>query len=517
MRLLELKSNGKFSLTKDLVQKIPPYVILSHTWGEDNEEVTYKDLAEGTGKEKIGYKKIQFCGEQAARDRLQYFWTDTCCIDKTNSTELSEAINSMFKWYQDAVVCYVYLSDVQNHWDLDRSRWFRRGWTLQELLAPKHMVFFNYKWEKLNKRSNLSPAISRITGIPRRILLLNVSGDYSVAQIMSWAAGRETTREEDIAYCLLSLLGVNMPLIYGEGARAFERLQQEFMRTSTDHSLFSWRETGAERGPFARSPTEFRHCKDFAVGKEHSLDFLMTNRGLRINLPLMSVEDGNFAAVLDCHGPDDCRLAIYLKEVRPGVYRRVRCTEELRRIDPGEMIPTPKTVYIEPAAPRTFSRDRSMIQKDGYSFRVDFGAALRHGFCLEQHHSPDDKFQWNLMDSNEGFSDLTVDCSGQYGGLLFNNTESGEQFIVILGIHNWKVWLDITDIGTDETFKGVVEEYYHYHKAHDYNNSRCSCRSLRNSLDRIAKPLSRGMSVYTSINRGELQHQFRVEVLVRDD
>jgi hypothetical protein len=84
---------------------------------------------------------------------------------------------------------------------------------------------------------------------------------------------------------------------------------------------------------------------------------------------------------------------------------------------------------------------------------------------IEQHHSPDNGFQWNLTNSIEGFSDLTVDCSGQYGGLLFNNTESGQQFIVILGIHNWKVWLDITDISTDETFKSVVEEYYHYRKA----------------------------------------------------
>lgn len=135
----------------------------------------------------------------------------------------------------------------------------------------------------------------------------------------------------------------------------------------------------------------------------------------------------------------------------------------------------------------------------------------------EQHHGPDNGFQWNLTNSIEGFSDLTVDCSGQYGGLLFNNTESGEQFIVILGIHNWKVWLDITDISTDETFKSVVEEYYHYRKAHDNNNSRCRCGSPWNSLDRTANPLSRGMSVYASINRGELERQFRVEILVEDD
>jgi hypothetical protein len=231
----------------------------------------------------------------------------------------------------------------------------------------------------------------------------------------------------------------------------------------------------------------------------------------------MRVEDGNFAAVLDCHGPDDCRRAIYLKEVRPEVYRRVRCNEELRRIDPGEVIPAPKTVYIEPAVPRTLGRDRWKPQEDGYSFRVDFRAALLNGFCLEQHHSPDDKFQWNLTNSNEGFSVLTVDSSGQYGGLRFHNTESGEQFIVILGIHNWIVWLDITDIGTDETFEGVVEEYYHYRKPHDNNNRRCRCDSPWMGLDRVAKPLLRGMSVYTSIKSGELERQFIIEILVKLD
>ncbi|KAK5558100.1 hypothetical protein LTR46_004279 [Exophiala xenobiotica] len=493
MRLLQLTNDGELSLTKNRINNIPPYAILSHTWGDDEEEVTFKDLSEGSGKPKTGYRKIQFCGAQAAHDGLQHFWVDTCCIDKTNNAELSEAINSMFNWYQDADICYVYLSDALDFSTLDSSRWFRRGWTLQELLAPKRMVFFNSRWVRLDTRSNLSPTISRITGIPRRMLLLDFSGEYSVAQVMSWAAGRETTREEDIAYCLLGLLGVNMPLLYGEGPRAFERLQQEFMKTSTDHSLFSWRGPGAERGPFARSPTEFRHCKDFTAGEGHSLDFSMTNRGLRIDLPLVIVEDGNFAAVLDCRGPDNFRRAIYLKEVRPKVYRRVRCTEELRRIDPGEVISTPTTVYIEPAIPRTLGRDRSMPRKDGYSFRVDFRAALLNSFSLEQHYSPDDKFQWNLTNSTEGFSFLTVDCSGQYGGLRFNNTESGEEFSVILGIHNWKAWLDITNIGTNETFESVVEEYYHYRTAHVKHN------------------------IYISINSGEFERQFRVEITVNID
>src|SRR5262245_61684943 len=114
MRLLQRSSTGEFSLTKDLVDDntIPPYAILSHTWGADTEEITFKDLTNGSGKDKPSYEKIQFCGGQARRDDLQYFWIDTCCIDKSNHVELQEAINSMFRWYQNATKCYVYLSDV---------------------------------------------------------------------------------------------------------------------------------------------------------------------------------------------------------------------------------------------------------------------------------------------------------------------------------------------------------------------------------------------------------------------
>ena len=122
MRLLELKDNGKFSLTNDIVIDIPPYAILSHTWGRDNEEVTFKDLMESSGNAKAGYKKLQFCREQAARDGLQYFWVDTCCIDKSNNTELSEAINSMFRWYRNTAKCYVYLSDVSAPVSHEKSR-----------------------------------------------------------------------------------------------------------------------------------------------------------------------------------------------------------------------------------------------------------------------------------------------------------------------------------------------------------------------------------------------------------
>src|SRR5271168_5226162 len=144
MRLLLRSETGEFSLTEDLVgdDPIPPYAILSHTWLADTEEPTFEDLTNGTGEEKLGYEKIRFCGEQARQDGLQYFWVDTCCINKANYAELSQAINSMFRWYHNATRCYVYLSDVPSSpfdtndefnpqsWDSDfwKSKWFTRGW-----------------------------------------------------------------------------------------------------------------------------------------------------------------------------------------------------------------------------------------------------------------------------------------------------------------------------------------------------------------------------------------------------
>jgi hypothetical protein len=130
MRLLRVErdSAGQLSLTKDFIgDNIPKYAILSHTWGADVEEVIFQDLMNRTGENKSGYKKIDFCRDQAERDGLRYFWVDTCCIDKANSTELAEAINSMFRWYRNAAKCYVYLSDVSTN-DLDQVDTSLQSW-----------------------------------------------------------------------------------------------------------------------------------------------------------------------------------------------------------------------------------------------------------------------------------------------------------------------------------------------------------------------------------------------------
>ena len=233
MRLLQLLANGEISLARDLIEHVPPYAILSHTWGSDEEEVTFSDLKTDAGRTKAGFQKIRFCGEQAARDGLHYFWVDTCCIDKSNNTELAEAINSMFRWYRNAARCYVWLADVPRTpiapWEepFRRSRWFTRGWTLQELIAPSSVEFFSPEGRLGDKRS-LEREIHRITGIPLSALRGCALSMFTVAERMAWAEKRTTRRAEDKAYSLLGIFGTYMPLIYGEGIEnAFRRLQDE--------------------------------------------------------------------------------------------------------------------------------------------------------------------------------------------------------------------------------------------------------------------------------------------------
>ena len=247
MRLLHIASDGKLRWAEEYIgnEKVPDYAILSHTWGE--QEVIFDNLknlniAEDIGaRSKAGWDKIRFCAQQTERDGLNHFWVDTCCIDKSNSQELQETINSMFRWYQNAKKCYVYLSDVKrNTCDADsdsyqrwmpafrESRWFTRGWTLQELLAPKSVEFFSKEGERLGDKQSLRDTIHEITGIPIEALQGRPISEFGVAERFSWAANRQTTREEDEVYCLLGIFGINLPLIYGEQRlSAMKRLLNE--------------------------------------------------------------------------------------------------------------------------------------------------------------------------------------------------------------------------------------------------------------------------------------------------
>ena len=246
MRLLAYNNDGEFSLTQFFGNDIPDqYAILSHRWGP--EEVTVADLMDGTGKGMAGYSKIRFCGEQARRDGLQYFWVDTCCIDKSNAVELQEAITSMFRWYRDAAKCYVYMSDVPTAkrkrsasqsefaWEsaFRASRWFTRGWTLQELLAPSSVEFFSQEGNRLGDKKSLERQIHEITGIAVSAIHGASLSQFSVEERLLWAENRQTTRKEDKAYSLLGIFDVYMPLIYSEGRdNALSRLKEEINKPS---------------------------------------------------------------------------------------------------------------------------------------------------------------------------------------------------------------------------------------------------------------------------------------------
>ncbi|KAH8592574.1 hypothetical protein B0O99DRAFT_548496, partial [Bisporella sp. PMI_857] len=250
MRLLQTEEGGGFSLIEHVGDNIPRYAILSHTWGADDEEVSFKDLVEGVGKSKAGYKKIRFCATQAASDGLPFFWVDTCCIDKSSSAELAEAINSMFRWYQDAARCYVYLSDVSvstsdgdgefsRRWksSFKKSRWFTRGWTLQELVAPTSVEFFSEEEQRLGDKQSLEQTLHEITGIAIQALRGSPLSHFNVDDRMSWAANRQTKREEDAAYSLLGIFDIHMPLIYGEGRKkASIRLRKKIEQSLKDES-----------------------------------------------------------------------------------------------------------------------------------------------------------------------------------------------------------------------------------------------------------------------------------------
>ncbi|PPJ54968.1 hypothetical protein CBER1_05647 [Cercospora berteroae] len=318
MRLVDTHSLKLVEFTED---KTPygRYAVLSHRWSDD--EVTFKEFRKGLNKDSIGYRKIVAACEYAKAHRYAYVWIDTCCIDKRSSAELSEAINSMYRWYQRSAACYAYLQDVAYGETADEltiidalkaSRWFGRGWTLQELLAPAEVIFLNAQWQAIGSRQDdyIATAVSQITGIGLYDLNNFNHQRPSVARKMSWAARRVTTRPEDLAYCLLGLFDVNMPMLYGEGMlKAFMRLQQEIIKKSDDKSIFAWGwdlpgEFGlAWYGLLAPSPAPFDNCGEIVVDEgnfENKYPYEMTNQGLSLRSKAELLGSEKYLIDLDC-------------------------------------------------------------------------------------------------------------------------------------------------------------------------------------------------------------------------
>jgi hypothetical protein len=361
MRLLNART---VTLEEFFENEAPGYAILSHTWGKD--EVSLQEIQGSPPLCKSGYTKILKACQQALRDGLDYVWVDTCCIDKTSSAELSQAINSMFRWYEKAWVCYAYLVDVslddERNDAFRKSRWFTRGWTLQELLAPKRFNFYSSDWSYIASREDLADIISTVTKIDQQYLRSTVQhhrGAYlqqaSVAERMSWASTRQTTRTEDIAYCLLGIFGISMPLIYGEGEMAFIRLQEEILKRSDDQTLFAWTFPQGEApdlntrprgllswpfntprhhsdypvtsvGVFAQSPANFQSSGDFipcdVEDQEHDSAASVTNRGVRVSLPIS--KSGRTFGMLQCRPKNDPTklLAIPLERLKGNQFAR---------------------------------------------------------------------------------------------------------------------------------------------------------------------------------------------------
>ncbi|KAF4417017.1 Vegetative incompatibility HET-E-1, partial [Fusarium acutatum] len=298
MRLINTKTLG---LHEFFNGNTPPYAILSHAWGD--QEVTFRDWQNRQQvTQKHGYSKILQACNQALNQKLEWLWVDTNCIDKSSSAELSEAINSMFAYYQRSEVCYAYLADVPTanqdiellNSELRSSRWFTRGWTIQELIAPGHLVFYAADWSSIgSKDDTLVDLLTSITKIDSTYLT-GYEDIYQapISKRMSWLAKRITTRIEDMAYCMLGIFDINMPLLYGEGKRAFFRLQEEIIKSCNDHTIFCWE--WADDVPddwaslLAPWPTVFAGAGGCRRESSDNVSvFSMTNAGLSIRLPVI--------------------------------------------------------------------------------------------------------------------------------------------------------------------------------------------------------------------------------------
>lgn len=371
-RFLDAKSHEKHPDKEELRhQQRIPYVIISHVWRK--KEVIYEDMVQFN---KLEASKSWEKPESAAKivgacktvlryynKKVEHLWLDTVCIDKKDPTELSMSINSMYRWYKEAEVCFAYLDDYPTMEVpiFTQSKWFTRGWTLQELVAPRKVIFFDKDWKEIGDKLSLQTSLTRQTKIGGKYLLhLHDVSHASVSQRMSWFSGRITTVSEDTAYSLLGLFGVNMPLLYGEGKeRAFRRLQEEIMKYSDDHSLFAWKTENRPKhrsGLFAGSPDCFQGTGDYEhkPNRYNNKPFQMTNKGISIDLYLQQYQN-LYIASIDCLHDDKHYLGIYLKCLSSETqqYRRTKTDEICRVVSSGRGELT--SIYVKPPDDITFS------------------------------------------------------------------------------------------------------------------------------------------------------------------
>ncbi|KAM7189310.1 Heterokaryon incompatibility protein (HET) domain containing protein [Naviculisporaceae sp. PSN 640] len=473
---MRLINTNKLSPEEFIGSNIPPYAILSHTWEED--EATYADWMspaglQGNGKGKV---KIRSACELAQRQGYRYIWVDTCCIDKSSSAELTEAINSMFQWYQNSRVCYAYLSDLttaQPEDSMRHCRWFTRGWTLQELIAPTSVEFYDQAWRYRGDKSKFTTLISHITNIEEHVLWGTKGLETTpVARKMAWAAHRSTTREEDLAYCLLGIFGVNLPLIYGEGSKAFLRLQEEIIKQTSDLSIFCWRARsqpdnigddtapGKFRGVLATSPSEFqdakKHILDSLVGTEAMPEYTMTNKGVRINIPLLYQIDSGlwFMPIQMIPSDDDLTSGLWLKRYGDGMsFVRAKPTElpKKRCRSTHSLQDAPSSPrYLTKVIPRALDLYVAKSKPNQFAFRWDPTSPYYHyGFTRPRSNWSQDETAF----TNDG-PFIGMHCFSSN----WENTRRDSRFVVVVGkgTHREPPWFCVWT-SEDELFDHCIE------------------------------------------------------------
>ncbi|KAK7965197.1 hypothetical protein PG988_010201 [Apiospora saccharicola] len=309
---------------------VPEYVILSHTWG--SEEVSFEEMtspAKGRHRAKEGFHKISLFASVAARHDFRYIWVDTCCIRKDSSSELSEAINSMYTWYKNARRCYVYLNDVDSdsEEEFKRCRWLSRGWTLQELIAPEDVFFYSKHGEMLFAKEHRLGELSALTGI---------SQEHCVENEMGGKEGNDEARGYGLLFAWDTRCQYADALWRG-GQKAFIRLQEEVMKRSDDQSLFLWKKKEESYttylGLLAPSPREFVDSPDVVFAENFFEDrpYSSTNKGISIRLDLVpsrpdADEHDVYIALLNCQHPGHDAgkpIGIFLKRLEGNQFVRI--------------------------------------------------------------------------------------------------------------------------------------------------------------------------------------------------
>ena len=525
MRLLHTTTIELSSFDDD--DSIPPYAILSHTWG--NAEISFHDLlnyAESKQKKSKRYQKIRSCCAIAAAEGHEYVWIDTCCIDKTSSAELTEAINSMYRWYQEAHVCYAYLADVRigDHGLTDimkekafrKSRWFTRGWTLQELLAPQFVVFYDRNWREFGSKSSLITQISLATGI-QQDHIHDVNG-ASAAQKMSWASKRQTRRVEDMAYSLMGIFDVNMPLLYGEGKKAFIRLQHEIVKISNDESLFAWTDAGlVESGLFAQSPKAFAESGNVVqISSDHyhhiyRAPYTVTNRGLAIEA--LASRDSSSTSILDrrfAYLPLNCgralnrflveALAIELEKVSrdefvrssPGKLDSV-WHEDLDRLQRQIEQRSVGLVYVRPTFTPCISHEPRL------SLFIDSSSLSKRELCIMNTYNCRVELQCCAL-SNETLLRFTLRSGESFAATLIESELDigGPRFGIMIHAAESELSLNLIALSTTEKFFEDMDEHK---RRRDYHSSaRPAPIRLRNnqwvSMALVGKTVGVGKTDY---------------------